>query len=150
MKVGNFLSLVFVSPKLNFSRLETRVDCYVGAFRSCYATLNERSTKHEMFLSSHGHISQRFPVHLIAQVFIINRSSGQLIGYRNISRKLTNLLIAEMVNLPLYLIKHHDMKACGGLELYLHVFLTSASDRGEWSASRSGRFMLGERVCHTD
>jgi hypothetical protein len=31
-----------------------------------------------------------------------------------------------------------------GVEVYLHLFLTSALDGGEWSASRTGRFTPGE------
>jgi len=40
---------------------------------------------------------------------------------------------------------HHE----GVLELYRHVFLTSALDWGEWSASRPGRFTSRERVPDT-
>jgi hypothetical protein len=32
------------------------------------------------------------------------------------------------------------MKAYGGVEVYIHVFLTLALDGGEWSASRPGHF----------
>jgi hypothetical protein len=38
------------------------------------------------------------------------------------------------------------MKAYGGVEVYIHVFLTSALDGGEWSASRPGRFTPGEKT----
>jgi hypothetical protein len=37
-------------------------------------------------------------------------------------------------------VKHHAMKAYGGVDIYIHVFLTSALVGGEWSASRPGRF----------
>jgi hypothetical protein len=33
------------------------------------------------------------------------------------------------------------MKTYWGVEVYLHAFLTSAQDGGEWSASRPGRFI---------
>jgi hypothetical protein len=46
----------------------------------------------------------------------------------------------------------HDMTACGGLDVYLHSFLTSALDGGNWSISRSkwaghkcGLDVLGKR-----
>jgi hypothetical protein len=39
------------------------------------------------------------------------------------------------------LIKHHAMKTYGGVDVQTHVFLTSALVGGEWSASRSGRFI---------
>jgi hypothetical protein len=32
------------------------------------------------------------------------------------------------------------MKAYGGVDVQIHIFLTSALVEGEWSASRSGRF----------
>jgi hypothetical protein len=36
------------------------------------------------------------------------------------------------------------MKAYGGVDEYIHIFLTSALARGEWSASRPGSFILEE------
>jgi len=36
--------------------------------------------------------------------------------------------------------KAHDIKTYGRVEVQLHVFITSALDRDEWSVSRSGRF----------
>jgi hypothetical protein len=36
------------------------------------------------------------------------------------------------------------MKAYGGLDVQVHVFLTSAPVGGEWSASRLGRYTPGE------
>jgi hypothetical protein len=38
------------------------------------------------------------------------------------------------------------MKAYGGVEVKIHVFLTSALVGGEWSDSRPGRFTPGERA----
>jgi hypothetical protein len=38
------------------------------------------------------------------------------------------------------------MKAYGGVDIYIHIFLTLALAGGEWSASRPGRFTPGERV----
>jgi hypothetical protein len=38
------------------------------------------------------------------------------------------------------------MKAYGGVDLQILIFLTSAVVRGEWSASRTGRFTPGERA----
>jgi hypothetical protein len=35
------------------------------------------------------------------------------------------------------------MKACGGVDVQIHIFLTSALVGGEWSASRPGRFIPG-------
>jgi hypothetical protein len=40
--------------------------------------------------------------------------------------------------------KHWTMKAYGGVDVWTHVFLTSALVAGEWS--RLGRFTLGERA----
>jgi hypothetical protein len=37
------------------------------------------------------------------------------------------------------------MKAYGGVDVYIHVFLISALIGDEWSASRPGRFMPRER-----
>jgi hypothetical protein len=33
------------------------------------------------------------------------------------------------------------MKAYGGVDVYIHIFLTSALGESEWSASRLGRFI---------
>jgi hypothetical protein len=38
------------------------------------------------------------------------------------------------------------MKAYGGVDVYTHVFFTSALVGGEYSASRPGRFTPGERA----
>jgi hypothetical protein len=38
------------------------------------------------------------------------------------------------------------MKVYGGVDIYIHIFLTSALLRGEWSASYTGRFTPGERA----
>jgi hypothetical protein len=37
------------------------------------------------------------------------------------------------------------MKAYGEVEIWIHIFLTSALAGGEWSASRPGRFTPGKR-----
>jgi hypothetical protein len=52
----------------------------------------------------------------------------------------------KKVKLSLSLIKHYAMKAYGGVDVYIHIFLTSALAGGEWSASRPCRFTLGERA----
>jgi hypothetical protein len=38
------------------------------------------------------------------------------------------------------------MKTYGGVDVYIHVFLTSALIGGEWSASRTDRFTPEERA----
>jgi hypothetical protein len=38
------------------------------------------------------------------------------------------------------------MKAYGGVDVQIQIFLTSALVGGEWSTSRSGRFTPGERA----
>jgi hypothetical protein len=38
------------------------------------------------------------------------------------------------------------MKAYGGVDVQIHIFLTSALAGGEWSASRPGRLIPGERA----
>jgi len=45
--------------------------------------------------------------------------------------------------LPLRLTKHHAVNAYEGVEVQARVFLTSALDGGECSASRPGRFTSG-------
>jgi uncharacterized membrane protein len=46
-----------------------------------------------------------------------------------------------MVKLFLGIIKHQEMKMYGGLKVHLHVFLTSALDKSEFSDSLAGRFI---------
>jgi hypothetical protein len=41
------------------------------------------------------------------------------------------------------------MKAYGGVDVQIYVFLTSALVGGEWSASRPGRYTLGEKAPST-
>jgi hypothetical protein len=41
------------------------------------------------------------------------------------------------------------MKAYGGVDVWIHVFLTSALVGGEWTTSRPGRFTPGERAPST-
>jgi hypothetical protein len=40
------------------------------------------------------------------------------------------------------------MKACGEVDAWIHVFLTSEPVVGEWSASCPGRFTSGERALY--
>jgi hypothetical protein len=42
------------------------------------------------------------------------------------------------------------MKTYGGVDVQIHVFLISALARGEWTASRPGRFTPGEMVRGTN
>jgi hypothetical protein len=44
----------------------------------------------------------------------------------------------------LNLINHYVRKVYGGVDVYIHIFLTSALVGGEWSASRPGRFTPGK------
>jgi hypothetical protein len=37
----------------------------------------------------------------------------------------------------------------GGVDVYIHIFLTSALARGEWSASHPSLFTPGERALGT-
>jgi hypothetical protein len=46
--------------------------------------------------------------------------------------------------------KHYAVKAYGGVDVYIHIFLTSALAGGEWSASRPGRFTPAETAPGTD
>jgi hypothetical protein len=56
-------------------------------------------------------------------------------------------MIRNKGKVPVFLlIKHYAKKAYGGVDVYIHLFLTSALAGGEWSASRPGRFIPGERA----
>jgi hypothetical protein len=41
------------------------------------------------------------------------------------------------------------MKVYGGVDVQIHIFLTSALAGGDWSASRPGRFTPGEKAHST-
>jgi hypothetical protein len=41
------------------------------------------------------------------------------------------------------------MKTYGGVDVYIHVFFTSALAAGEWSSPRPGRFTPGEKAPDT-
>jgi hypothetical protein len=41
------------------------------------------------------------------------------------------------------------MKAYGGVDVYIHIFLTSTLGGGEWSPSRPGRCTPGDRALGT-
>jgi hypothetical protein len=45
--------------------------------------------------------------------------------------------------------KYYAMKAHGAVDVEIHIFLTSALDGGEWSASLPGHFTPGERDPYT-
>lgn len=48
------------------------------------------------------------------------------------------------------LVPVQNIKPCGGVEVYIHSFLTSAVRGGEWPASRPGHFTPGESLLFTD
>jgi hypothetical protein len=48
--------------------------------------------------------------------------------------------------LPLCLTKYHATKTNWGVHVQLHAFLSLALDRGEWSASHSGRFTPRRKI----
>jgi hypothetical protein len=50
------------------------------------------------------------------------------------------LLLLSLAN------KHNAMKTCGGVDIHVYEFLTSAIVGGEWSASRPCRFTPMERA----
>jgi hypothetical protein len=50
------------------------------------------------------------------------------------------MFVESLVNFNIIYSRYHAMKACGGVDVQIHIFLTSALARGEWSASRPGRF----------
>jgi hypothetical protein len=62
----------------------------------------------------------------------------------NITR--TRYLFVCPRQLPMCLTKHYTMKTYGGVDVYIHVFLTSVLVGDEWSASCSCSFIPGERA----
>jgi hypothetical protein len=47
------------------------------------------------------------------------------------------------------LTKHYAMKGYGGVDVWIHIFLTSEQVGGEWSASRLCRFTPGDTAAGT-
>jgi len=57
-----------------------------------------------------------------------------------------SLCLTKYHTMKMYLlIKYDAMKHTGGVELWPHIFLTSALDGGEWRASQPSCFISGER-----
>jgi hypothetical protein len=46
-------------------------------------------------------------------------------------------------------LKYHNMKMCGGVEVNINILVISAICGGEWSASRPGRFIPGKELGET-
>jgi hypothetical protein len=58
-----------------------------------------------------------------------------------------NVTLTLTLTVPvLTLTKHYAMKASGRVDLWIHVFLSSALVGGEWSASRPCHLIPGERA----
>jgi hypothetical protein len=53
-------------------------------------------------------------------------------------------ILTDKVKLTLCLTKHYAMKTYGGVDVYIHVFLTLAQVGDEWSASCLCRFTSGK------
>jgi hypothetical protein len=53
------------------------------------------------------------------------------------------------IKLSVRLIKYHAKMMAGGVEVQIHVFLTSALNGREWSVSRPGNFTPGGRTSGT-
>jgi hypothetical protein len=73
-----------------------------------------------------------------------------LMHQHNLTCETQNLLIpvstfrAQRQSCPCaQVIKHYAMKTHGGVDVYIHVFLTSALVGDKWSASRPGRHTPG-------
>jgi hypothetical protein len=82
-----------------------------------------------------------------ASALVKFRSKFQNTGFRSLSETLHKVVKGKgKVKLSLCLIKHYAMKAYEGVDVQIHIFLTSALDGGEWSASRPGSFTPGERA----
>jgi hypothetical protein len=63
--------------------------------------------------------------------------------------RILNYLFPPNTNKMFAVLKRHPMKTCGGMELQLHIFLTSALYGGEWPDLQSSHFSLGKRVLGT-
>jgi len=64
----------------------------------------------------------------------------------SVSVKRGKVKVKITLSVCFFLTEHHALKAYCGVEVQLHAFLTSAQDRGEWSAIRPDRFTSGERA----
>jgi hypothetical protein len=69
-----------------------------------------------------------------------------IVGLLRRRRELKNIAQEPMTKakLSLHLTKHHAKHTYGGMEVYLHAFLTLAIEEGERSVSRIGSFTPGE------
>jgi hypothetical protein len=93
-------------------------------------------------------------LHFIATYLLHCRNRLLLHGKHEVNRKWMKFGYLEQKSCSCaYLIKHYAMKAYGGVDVWIHIFLTSALVRGEWSASSPGRFIpsthwIGDWVDH--
>jgi hypothetical protein len=56
------------------------------------------------------------------------------------------IVLQNKQKMPLRLIQHRAINSYREMEVYIHIFLTSALIWGEWSASRPGRFILEKNL----
>jgi len=122
-----------------------------GTFKECVEYFRATAAKHSFIMGIfkyflHQCLLKLYRVSMLNSPKSLRTSptSKRFLNFKVSLRQTQFVLTKVKVKLALCLTKHHAMNMYGGVETWLHAFLTSAMDGGEWLASRHGHFIPGK------